>query len=249
MSLEDGLMKKTQISAALDPVAVSGNTQEESGMIARDTEKNKINERDMELIGILNKEGVEREREDALKELIDRYYEKTFSLVLPIVRNSRDAEEIALDAFKKVNMKSKSFRGDSSFSTWLYRIAINLARNRILRENKVRKAERHVSFDAPLSEENDTTLADVVPSETKPPGDDIDLSDLSTEIVEKIKFLDPKHREILTLRILQNKSYAEISQTLGVDVGTVKSRIARARENLKNLLGSRFNEMFDKRKD
>jgi len=134
---------------------------------------------------------------------------------------------------------SSIFAAIRRFPTWLYQIATNLARNRYWYWWR-RKRDKSVSFDAPVSAENDMTLADVIPADVESP-DDISVT---TEFVDRIgkgmEKLSAKHREILVLRNIKNLSYEEIAGILGISVGTVKSRIARARESLRAKLGEDF---------
>ena len=91
-------------------------------------------------------------------------------MVNQLLRNPQDAEEVTQDAFIRAHRGLANFRGDSAFSTWLYQIATNLARNRYWYWWR-RKRDKSVSFDAPIGPDNDTTLADIIPAEVETPGD------------------------------------------------------------------------------
>jgi RNA polymerase sigma-70 factor (ECF subfamily) len=175
----------------------------------------------------------------AFDEMVSRYWDRIYSMVNQLLRNSQDAEEVTQDAFIRAHRGLASFRGDSAFSTWLFQIATNLARNRYWYWWR-RKRDKSVSLDAPVSSENSTTLAEIIPAEVETP-DDITVS---REFVARIGIgmerLGAKHREILVLRNVKNQSYEEIAAILGISVGTVKSRIARARESLRSKLGEDF---------
>jgi RNA polymerase sigma-70 factor (ECF subfamily) len=97
-----------------------------------------------------------------------------------------------------------------------------------------------VSFDAPVSSENDMTLADIIPAEVESPDDITVNQEFVNRIGQGMEKLSTKHREILVLRNIKNLSYEEIAAILGISVGTVKSRIARARESLRSKLGEDF---------
>jgi RNA polymerase sigma-70 factor (ECF subfamily) len=129
-----------------------------------------------------------------------------------------------------------NFRGDSAFSTWLYQIATNLARNRYWYWWR-RKRDRTVSFDQPVGADNDTPLSEVFVGESESPEDVTVTQELVDRIAVGMEKLSAKHREILILRNVKNLSYEEISGILGISVGTVKSRIARARDSLRELIG------------
>jgi RNA polymerase sigma-70 factor (ECF subfamily) len=175
----------------------------------------------------------------AFDEMVSRYWDRIFSMVNQLLRNAQDAEEVTQDAFIRAHKGLASFRGESAFSTWLYQIATNLARNRYWYWWR-RKRDKSVSLDAPLGHDNTTTLAEVLPAEVETPDDVTVTREFVTRIGGGMERLGAKHREILILRNVKNLSYEEIANTLGISVGTVKSRIARARESLRSKLGEEF---------
>ena len=177
--------------------------------------------------------------QSAFDEMVTRYWDRIFSMVHQLLRNQQDAEEVTQDAFIRAHRGLVNFRGDSAFSTWLYQIATNLARNRYWYWWR-RKRDKSVSFDAPVSSENDMTLADVIPAEVESPDDIAVTAEFVDRIGKGMEKISGKHREILVLRNIKNLSYEEISSILGISVGTVKSRIARARESLRAKLGEDF---------
>jgi RNA polymerase sigma-70 factor (ECF subfamily) len=177
--------------------------------------------------------------QSAFDEMVTRYWDRIYSMVNQLLRNSQDAEEVTQDAFIRAHRGLVNFRGDSAFSTWLYQIATNLARNRYWYWWR-RKRDQSVSIDAPISSENSTTLADLIPAEVETPDDITVTQEFVTRIGQGMEKLSAKHREILTLRNIKNLSYEEIAVILGISVGTVKSRIARARESLRSKLGEDF---------
>ena len=175
----------------------------------------------------------------AFDEMVSRYWDRIFSMVNQLLRNSQDAEEVTQDAFIRAHRGLANFRGDSAFSTWLYQIATNLARNRYWYWWR-RKRDKSVSLDAPVSADNATTLAEIIPAEVATPDDITVTREFVTRIASGMERLGAKHREILILRNIKNQSYEEIAGILGISVGTVKSRIARARESLRAKLGDDF---------
>ena len=175
----------------------------------------------------------------AFDEMVGRYWDRIYAMVNQLLRNSQDAEEVTQDAFIRAHRGLVNFRGDSAFSTWLYQIATNLARNRYWYWWR-RKRDKSVSFDAPVSSENSTTLADLIPAEVETPDDITVTQEFIARIAKGMERLSAKHREILTLRNIKNMSYEEIAAILNISVGTVKSRIARARESLRSKLGEDF---------
>ena len=173
--------------------------------------------------------------EAAFVEIMERYRGKIFTVTLGLLRNHADAEEITQDTFIRAHRGLANFRGDSSLATWLYRIAVNLARNRYWYFFR-RRRQDSLSLDCALSEDSAATFADLVADVVQDPAQETVASEFSTLVDRCMERLDARHREILTLRNVLNRSYEEIATTLGINVGTVKSRIARARENLRTLL-------------
>ena len=172
----------------------------------------------------------------AFEEMVARHWDRIYGMVHQLLKNQQDAEEVTQDAFIRAHRGLANFRGDSAFSTWLYQIATNLARNRYWYWWR-RKRDRTVSFDQPVSEDNDTPLSEVFVGESESPGDVTVTQELIDRIAVGMEKLNAKHREILILRNVKNLSYEEIAVILGISVGTVKSRIARARDSLRELIG------------
>ncbi len=175
----------------------------------------------------------------AFDEMVTRYWDRIYSMVHQLLRNQQDAEEVTQDAFIRAHRGLANFRGESAFSTWLYQIATNLARNRYWYWWR-RKRDKSISFDAPVSADNETTLAEIIPAEVETPDDITVTQEFVTRIAQGMERLSAKHREILILRNIKNLSYEEIADILKISVGTVKSRIARARDSLRAKLGEDF---------
>lgn len=175
----------------------------------------------------------------AFNEIVGRYWDRIYGMAHQLLRNREDAEEVTQDAFIRAHRGLGNFRGDSSFSTWLYQIATNLARNRYWYWWR-RKRDLSVSIDQPLGAEQDMTLKDVLPADARDPEEEAVSQEFVDRIAECMGHLNDRHREILVLRNVKNLSYEEIAGILGVSVGTVKSRIARARESLREKMGEEF---------
>lgn len=175
----------------------------------------------------------------AFDEMVTRYWDRIYAMVHQLLRNTQDAEEVTQDAFIRAHRGLVNFRGESAFSTWLYQIATNLARNRYWYWWR-RKRDKTVSFDQPIGTDGDTTLAEIFPAEVETPDDITVTQEFVDRIGQAMEKLGAKHREILILRNIKNQSYEEIAEILGISVGTVKSRIARARESLRAKLGEDF---------
>jgi RNA polymerase sigma-70 factor, ECF subfamily len=173
--------------------------------------------------------------ETAFVEIDTRHREKIFSVAFALLKNHADAEEIAQDTFIRAHRGLAAFRGDCALGTWLHRIALNLARNRYW---YFHRRQRHAtwSFDCAFSEENSATLASLVASSDPSPVQEATTTEFSTLITQCMEQLGAGHREVLTQRNVLNCTYDEIARSLGISVGTVKSRIARARGVLRVLL-------------
>ena len=164
----------------------------------------------------------------AFESLVQQYEKKVFALTLRVCGNPDDAAEAAQDAFLSAWQGLPLFRGDSSFSTWLYRLSYNACINLLRRENRHRSASGGSLDDGELNLD--------VPDAGTTPSDSLERQELRNEIEEGLRSLTPEHREVLVLREIHQLSYGEIAGALGLDVGTVKSRINRGRKQLRNFL-------------
>ena len=187
-------------------------------------------ERDFELIRRFNTGD-----ESAFVEIMTKYRDKIFSVALSLLRNHADAEEIAQDTFIRAHRALVRFRGDSSLATWLHRIAVNLARNRYWYFHR-RRRHTTLSLDCALDADSNATLGDLLADKVADPAHEATTNEFVALVADCMDKLDARHREVLTLRNVLHRSYDEIAATLGINVGTVKSRIARARQNLWALL-------------
>jgi len=170
--------------------------------------------------------------ESAFEEIIRRYQTKIFSLVQGSIHNHADAEEITQDTFVRVYRNLGGFRGDSSLATWLHRIALNLARKRYWYFFR-RRRHATVSFDGPVAGEDTPALSDVLLSAAPDPAHEASREEFINLVAASLEKLAPNYREILALRYTEQHSYDEIAKLTGSNLGTVKSRIARARELLR----------------
>jgi len=179
--------------------------------------------------------------ESAFSEIIQRYYARIRALANQTLHNLADAEEVAQDTFIRAHRALANFRGESSLATWLYCIGLNLARNRYWFYFRRRRQDT-ISIDRAVVEGSSVSLAGVLSDGSAGPRAESMTGEFVTLISECMERLEASHREILTMRTLRNLSYEEIAATLGINVGTVKSRIARARERLRSLLQQRAPE-------
>ena len=171
--------------------------------------------------------------------MVNRKYDRIFSRVSQLLNNKQDAEEVTQDAFIRAHRGLENFRGDASFSTWLYQIATNLAHNRYWYWFR-RKRDQSISLDQPQCEDGSLTLENVMPCADENPAEAVVTQEFVDRVSACMQYLNDKHKEVLILRNVKNLTYDEIAQQLEISVGTVKSRIARARESLRGLLGEDF---------
>jgi len=170
--------------------------------------------------------------ENAFVEISRLYRAKIFSIVQGMLHDPGDSEEIVQDTFLRAHRSLATFRGDSSLATWLYRIATNLARNRYWYFYR-RSRHATVSLQAQTTLANGATFADLISVRAPDPAHDHCQKEFAQILVSCIEKLEARHREILNLRVIQSRSYGEIAKSLGLKAGTVKSRIARARDCLR----------------
>ncbi len=176
--------------------------------------------------------------ENAYRLLSLLYGNEIFLKAKSITKNNEDAEELTQDALLKIRKGIFSFRGESSLKTWIFRIISNLSINR-LKKSKRRGADITMSMDAsPTTAENgETSFADFIPSDELSPADLLEREDNAAIMQNAMNSLPRDYARIMELRVSRELSYEEIAKELGLSIGTVKSRIARARECLREKLG------------
>ncbi|HEY5079302.1 MAG TPA: sigma-70 family RNA polymerase sigma factor [Opitutaceae bacterium] len=173
--------------------------------------------------------------ETAFADLMSRHQSRIFAAAMGLLHNRADAEEITQDTFVRAHRGFARFRGDSSVATWLHRIAVNLARNRYWYFFR-RRRHATLSLDASLGDEGDSKFSDLLSTAEPDPSQESSRNEFVNVVEDCMKKLEPSHRRILTMRTVLDQSYEDIASALGINVGTVKSRIARARERLRSRL-------------
>ena len=166
--------------------------------------------------------------QDAFEALVRLYEKRVFALTGRMCRNPEDAAEAAQEAFLSAWQGLPFFRGDASFSTWLYRLASNACVDLLRREGRRQSAAGPSLND----EEVQLEVPDTAPS----PQEQAERSELRQQIEEALSALPEDYRQVLILREMHQRSYDEIAEILALDLGTVKSRINRGRKRLRKIL-------------
>ena len=161
----------------------------------------------------------------AFGELVQQYQKRVFALAVRMCPTPELAEEAAQEAFLAAWQGLPFFRGDSAFATWLYRLTSNACVDLLRKENR----HQGPSLD-------DETVSAEVPDPAPTPEKAVEQQELRRQIEAGLQTLSPEHREVLILREIHQLRYDEIADSLSLDVGTVESRISRARKQLRNFL-------------
>src|SRR6201996_439966 len=167
----------------------------------------------------------------AYDELIKRYQERIYATVYHMTSNHEDANDLAQESFIKAYSALKSFKGGSSFYTWLYRIAVNKTINFL----KQRRNKHHLSLnDLDFNAEHDPDLVALISDKT--PHRDINLSELQKKLNEALLKLSEPHRMVVVLHDVQGVSHEEIAEIMGCNIGTVRSRLFYARKQMQTFM-------------
>lgn len=163
----------------------------------------------------------------AFGELVRRYQDRLYNTVYRLVDNSEDALDVVQEAFLNAYQSLDSFKGDALFFTWLYRIAVNTA---ISHRRKKRVLARIADRDGEIIVEP----AD--PSLLSQPGFALEQAEEEQKLHKALSRLSAEHRTVLVLKELEGQKYEEMAEALGVPIGTIRSRLHRARLELRELL-------------
>ena len=167
----------------------------------------------------------------AYDELVRRYQERIYGTVYHMTSNHEDANDLAQETFIKAYSALKTFKGDSSFYTWVYRIAVNKTINFL----KQRKNRQGMSLnDLDFNAENDPDLVALVSHKT--PRREAGLAELQEKLNEAMAKLSDVHRLVVTLHDVQGVAHEEIAQIMDCNIGTVRSRLFYARQQLQGYL-------------
>jgi RNA polymerase sigma-70 factor, ECF subfamily len=171
---------------------------------------------------------------DAMERLILKYQDRVYNVILKICANPDDAADLTQEVFIRAITNIRKFQGKSSFYTWIFKIAVNLT---------LTYCKKNVKFGFKSLEAGDDEIAGRLKSvledeKSIDPAVIVRDKELCQIVMSSIMKLDDDQRTIIVLRDIEQMDYAGISEVLGIELGTVKSRLSRARDNLRDILGT-----------
>lgn len=209
-------------------------TEPISGKAEKALKRAPAEEQHAEPVPIEEGELVQRARKGdlgAYDQLVQRYQERIYATIYHMTSNHEDANDLAQEAFIKGFQALKSFKGGSSFYTWVYRIAVNKTINFLKqRKNRSQMSLNDLDFNA----EHDPDLVALISDKT--PRREANLTELQEKLNEAMQKLSEPHRLVVTLHDVQGLSHEEIAQIMGCNIGTVRSRLFYARQQLQGFL-------------
>jgi len=167
-------------------------------------------------------------RTEAFGELVCRYQDRLFNTTYRLLGNAEDARDVVQEAFLHAYQSLRSFKGEARFFTWLYRIAFNTAISHKRKQRTIRR------MDAGRNGEGAAEPLDA--SEFSQPGHSLERSEEEQRIQQALNRLSAEHRAVLILKDMEGQKYEEIAEALDVPIGTIRSRLHRARLELRELL-------------
>lgn len=169
-------------------------------------------------------------RTEAFGELVYRYQDRLYNTVLRLLGNADDAQDVVQEAFLHAYQSLHSFKGDSLFFTWIYRIAINTAISLKRRQKAI------ISIDAP--QDHGGSLEPLDTTATSRPTHALELAEEEQRIQQALNRLSPEHRTVLIMKDMEGQKYEMMAAILQVPIGTIRSRLHRARLELRQILQS-----------
>jgi RNA polymerase sigma-70 factor (ECF subfamily) len=160
--------------------------------------------------------------------LVRRYQDRLYNTVYRLIDNAEDAQDVVQEAFLHAYQALDSFKGDSLFFTWLYRIAVNTAISH--------KRKRRIVLSFHGSHNGDSGLEPLDNSEATRPGHALEQAEQERRIQKALNQLSPEHRAVLVLKDMEGQRYEDMAEILQVPIGTIRSRLHRARTELRGLL-------------
>ena len=160
--------------------------------------------------------------------LVSRYQDRLYNTVYRLVDNAEDARDVVQETFLNAYQSLAGFKGDSLFFTWLYRIAVNNAISMKRKQRAVLRLVPAPNADGPPEPAD--------PSETVQPGRALELAEEERRIHQALSRLSPEHRTVLVLKDMEGRKYEEMAEILEVPIGTIRSRLHRARLEMRDIL-------------
>jgi len=176
--------------------------------------------------------------ESSFEKLVEKYQSRVYSIALSMLRDKNDADDVSQEIFVKVYRSLHKFKGKSKFFTWLYRITINTCINS---RNGGGKRKKIVSLSQPIDEQGNDLYTYLPQKRFKSPLEVLKNKELSEKIKLAIDSLSDGLKEVFILREIEDISYKELANILQCPEGTIKSRLFRARDQLKEKLGVYLN--------
>ena len=170
---------------------------------------------------------VQNQSIEAFGQLYERYQHKVYSTACQVVGDATEAMDVTQEVFLRIHRELHRFRFEASFSSWVYRLTVNLATD----FRRRRRTRRMQTLDG-VSEDG-SPRSEILQSNESSPAVEAARRELAGDVLMTLDVLSPKLREVIVLRYLQGLSYSEVAEVLETPVGTVKSRLNRAHEKLK----------------
>ena len=181
-------------------------------------------------------QGCKRGDSESLERIIVKYQDRVYNTILKICGNRDDAAELTQETFVKVIERINSFKGQSAFYTWLFRVAVNLTYNYCKRRVKLPTYSLENMTGFGFDESRAELKAFLRDESAMDPSVIAQKREVCQIAMAALSELDEDHRVVLVLRDIEGMAYNEIAEILQVELGTVKSRLSRARSNLKSIL-------------
>ena len=172
----------------------------------------------------------------AMERLILKYQKRIYNVILRMCRNTDDAAELTQETFVKIIQKINEFEGRSNFYTWAFRIAVNLTLNYCQRSARIGLKSLDIE-DIDRSRQTRRKLKELLTDDSCPdPAVMAQNKELCDIVMQSLMKLDDAHRAVVVLRDIEGMNYARIAEVLDIELGTVKSRLSRARSNLRKIM-------------
>jgi len=167
-----------------------------------------------------------------MEAIYERYFDRVYRLAYSKLRTAQDAEDVTSAVFLKLCKSLDSFRGEAKFSTWIYTVANNAVMD------SIRRRRPSVSLDADLRVDGGDSVPREIEDDAPGPEDHVADADFARYVYSKLDALPPGQRSVIELRYFMELSYQQIADQLGVELGTVKSRLNRAIAALRSLVST-----------